>query len=106
MEGLSRAFDREYWNYAKLVSGLLRHNMDISYVIKMIEGLDFGDSDVIGGWKQCVIRILRRYNKDEKVVKNDEEYEECPICHKKTVIRENGCKQCINPDCGHSQCGG
>ena len=106
MEGLSRAFDREYWNYGKLLSGLLRHKMDLNYIIKIICDLNMGENgDLIGSWKKGVIRILGRYIKDDKSSKAGE-YEECPTCHQKTVIRENGCKQCINPDCGHSQCGG
>ena len=95
VEGLSRTFNPEFWNYAKLISGLLRHKMPIPYVIKVISSLNL-DSSTINTWKNGVIRTLRKFN-DSIVGDNDK----CPECGGR-MVRENGCLHCI--DCGWSRC--
>lgn len=95
VEGLSRTFNPEFWNYAKLISGLLRHKMPIPYVIKVISSLNL-DSSTINTWKNGVIRTLRKFN-DSMVGDN----EKCPECGGR-MVRENGCLHCI--DCGWSRC--
>lgn len=97
IEGLSRAFNREYWNYAKLVSGLLRHGMPIPNLINLIDGLDLEGGDLIGTWKAGVKRILKKYVKDNTKSKNI-----CPKCHQDTVVFQDGCLICTN--CGESKC--
>ncbi len=96
MEGLSRTFKQEYWNYAKLISGILRHGMPIPNVVDLIEKLNF-DEDSITTWKNGVARALRRYIKDGTATD-----EVCPDCGQKTVVYSSGCKHCTN--CGWSKC--
>lgn len=97
IEGLSRMFKKEYWNYAKLISGILRHGMPITNVIELISKLTL-DTDSINTWKNGIARALKKYVKDGTVV----EGEKCPQCGGK-IIYTNGCKQCA--DCGWSKCG-
>lgn len=95
VEGLSRTFNSEYWNYAKLISGLLRHHMPISYVVKVISSLNLDDSS-INTWKNGVIRLLRKFNDSLET-----DGERCPECGGR-LVRESGCLKCI--DCGYSKC--
>jgi len=95
VEGLSTIFNEEFWNYGKLISGLLRHGMPINYVIKVISTLDFG-KETINSWKYGIIRTLKTFTKDEDL------HEPCPKCGGH-LRRESGCIQCI--DCGWSKCG-
>ena len=95
MEGLSRMFKKEYWNYAKLISGILRHGMPIPNVVDLIGKLNF-DVDSITTWSNGVARALKRYIKD-----GTETGETCPDCGSK-IIYTNGCKSC--PNCGWSKC--
>lgn len=97
IEGLSRMFKKEYWNYAKLISGILRHGMPITNVIELISKLTL-DTDSINTWKNGIARALKKYVKDGTIV----EGEKCPQCGGK-IIYTNGCKQCA--DCGWSKCG-
>ncbi len=97
IEGLSRMFKKEYWNYAKLISGILRHGMPIPNVIELISKLTL-DTDSINTWKNGIARALKRYVKDGTVV----EGEKCPQCGE-AVIYTGGCKQCSS--CGWSKCG-
>lgn len=92
--GLSRTFKEEYWNYAKLISGLLRHNMPIEYVVKVIKSLNL-ENTTINSWKYGVIRTLKKFMKDE------ETGEKCPECGGK-LVRSNGCIGCSS--CGWSRC--
>ena len=98
IEGLSRSFDKEYWNYAKLISGVLRHNMPINDVVDLINGLNLYD-DNINTWKNGVARALKRYVADgveaaDKV---------CPSCDDPNgVVYEEGCLKCKS--CGYSKC--
>lgn len=95
IEGLSTVFNEEFWNYGKLISGLLRHGMPVNYVIKVISKMDF-KNDGINSWKMGVIRALKAFTKDEDL------HEPCPKCGGH-LRRESGCIQCI--DCGWSKCG-
>ncbi|MBR2638592.1 MAG: adenosylcobalamin-dependent ribonucleoside-diphosphate reductase [Bacteroidaceae bacterium] len=96
IEGLSERFNPEFWNYAKLISGVLRYKMPIELVIKLISSLQLG-SDNINTWKNGVERALKRYLKDG--VKSAEK---CPECQT-ALIFEEGCLHC--PNCGYSKCG-
>ncbi len=93
--GLSRMFKKEYWNYAKLISGILRHGMPIPNVVELIGKLNF-DVDSITTWSNGVARALKRYIKD-----GTETGETCPDCGAK-IIYTGGCKSC--PNCGWSKC--
>ena len=93
--GLSRMFKKEYWNYAKLISGILRHGMPIPNVVELIGKLNF-DVDSINTWSNGVARALKRYIKD-----GTETGETCPDCGAK-IIYTGGCKSC--PNCGWSKC--
>lgn len=98
VEGLSRTFNPEYWNYAKLISGLLRHRMPLPYLIKIISSLNL-DASNINTWKNGVIRTLRKFN-DSNI--EEGHYETCPECGGR-LLNEGGCLHCI--DCGYSKCG-
>lgn len=98
VEGLSRSFNKEFWNYAKLISGVLRHGMPIKHAIHLIENLNF-DVESINTWKNGVVRALKRYipngTKDDGSV--------CPSCQKKDTMQyTEGCLKCV--DCGYSKC--
>ena len=96
IEGLSERFNPEFWNYAKLISGVLRYKMPIDQVIKLISSLQLA-SDNINTWKNGVERALKRYIKD-----GTSTAEKCPNC-KQHLIFEEGCLHC--PGCGYSKCG-
>ena len=98
MEGLSYKFDKEFWNYAKLISGVLRYGMPIDQVIKMISSLQM-DSETINSWKVGVERALKKYIQDGTVVQG----QVCPNCGN-PLIFEEGCMHCR--ECGYSRCGG
>ena len=98
MEGLSYKFDKEFWNYAKLISGVLRYGMPIDQVIKMISSLQM-DSESINSWKVGVERALKKYIQDGTVVQG----QVCPNCGN-PLIFEEGCMHCR--ECGYSRCGG
>lgn len=97
MEGLSRSFSPEFWNYAKLISGILRHGMPISNVVTLIQNLNV-DEDNINTWKNGIARALKRYIPDGTKV----DKEVCPTCGEPLVYAD-GCKHCKN--CGYSKCG-
>ena len=96
IEGLSERFNPEFWNYAKLISGVLRYKMPIEQVIKLISSLEL-DEDNINTWKNGVERALKRYIKD-----GTSTAEKCPNC-KQQLMFEEGCLHC--PSCGYSKCG-
>lgn len=99
IEGLSRTFNKEYWNYAKLLSGVLRHGMPIPHVVNLIENLHF-TSESINSWKAGVERALKKFIPDgtEAVDKK------CSSCGDPDgLIYEEGCLKCKS--CGHSKCG-
>ena len=99
IEGLSRSFDKEFWNYAKLISGVLRHGMPLHYVVDLVNNLNLMDEN-INTWKNGVSRTLKRFVPDgtEAVDKR------CPECHDPDgLIYMEGCLTCKS--CGHSKCG-
>ena len=95
VEGLSTMFRPEYWNYAKLISGLMRHGMPIPYLIKYISSLNL-DGSHINTWKNGVLRCLRKFLKEEEATG-----EVCPECGAQ-IVREGGCFICKS--CGYSRC--
>lgn len=99
IEGLSRSFDKEYWNYAKLISGILRHGMPMPYVVDLIQNLNMYD-DHINTWKNGVARALKRFVPDGTAAAD----KKCSECHDpEGLIYSEGCLKCIS--CGHSKCG-
>jgi ribonucleoside-diphosphate reductase alpha chain len=98
IEGLSYKFNPVFWNYAKLISGVLRHGMPIHKVVDTVSSLQF-DNDTINSWKAGVARALKKYVPDGTVA----EGAVCGECGSKNVIYREGCLIC--PDCGTSKCG-
>ncbi len=97
IEGLSEKFNPEFWNYAKLISGVLRYGMPIPQVLKLVSSLEL-DSQSINTWKMGVERALKRYiNNGEAAA------ERCPNCGQNTLVYQEGCLICTN--CGTSRCG-
>jgi ribonucleoside-diphosphate reductase alpha chain len=97
--GLSRAFDKEFWNYAKLISGILRHGMPLPFVVDIISKLSF-ESDSINNWKNGVERALKKFIPDGTKAKNNK----CPECKDEDGLQyKEGCLTCKN--CGYSKCG-
>jgi len=97
VEGLSRSFDKEYWNYAKMISGVLRHGMPLLNVVDLVGSLNLRD-DTLNTWKNGVTRVVKKFIPDGTKSKN-----ECPECEQDTVFFSEGCLTCTN--CGHSKCG-
>lgn len=95
--GISRLFDESFWNYAKLISGVLRYDMPIEKVVSLIDGLHL-DSENINTWKNGVQRALKQYIKDGTKSKG-----KCPQCGQETMAYQNGCLTCMS--CGYSKCG-
>ena len=95
---LSRSFEQEFWNYAKLISGVLRHGMPLPQVVGLISNLTFPD-DNINTWKNGVVRSLKRYVPDGTEATD----KVCPECKEETVVFEDGCLICKS--CGHTKCG-
>ncbi|MGI6717650.1 MAG: adenosylcobalamin-dependent ribonucleoside-diphosphate reductase [Bacteroidales bacterium] len=98
ISGLSRSFDKQYWNYAKLISGILRHGMPLPFVIHLVQNLTF-DQEHINTWKNGVVRALKRYIPDGTIVVGKNE---CPDCHSNSLVFKDGCQVCTN--CGFSRC--
>jgi ribonucleoside-diphosphate reductase alpha chain len=99
IEGLSRSFDKEFWNYAKLISGILRHKMPMPYVVDLIQNLNMYD-DHINTWKNGVARALKRYVPDGSAAAD----KKCTECgDPEGLIYSEGCLKCVS--CGHSKCG-
>jgi ribonucleoside-diphosphate reductase alpha chain len=98
VEGLSGKFNPEYWNYAKLISGVLRYRMPIDHVIKLISSLQLKDES-INTWKNGVERALKKYIIDGTEVKG----QKCPVCGSESLVYQEGCLICKN--CGASRCG-
>ena len=99
LEGLSRTFDKEYWNYAKLISGVLRHGMPIPYVVDLINKLNMYDEN-INTWKNGIARTLKQFVIDGTQAA-DKKCNECG--DPEGLIYEEGCLKCKN--CGHTKCG-
>ena len=98
VEGLSEKFNPEYWNYAKLISGVLRYRMPIDHVIKLVSSLQLKDQS-INTWKNGVERALKKYMVDGTEAKGLV----CPSCGQETLVYQEGCLICKN--CGASRCG-
>ena len=98
IEGLSDKFNPEYWNYAKLISGVLRYGMPIDQVLKLVGGLEL-DSMSINTWKMGVERALKKYLPNGTKASG----QRCPNCGQETLIYQEGCLICTS--CGTSKCG-
>ncbi|ARV06412.1 ribonucleoside-diphosphate reductase, adenosylcobalamin-dependent [Polaribacter sp. SA4-10] len=98
IEGLSHKFNPEFWNYAKLISGTIRHGMPVDKIIELINSLQL-DSAFINSWKNGVVRALKRYVEDGTVAKG----QTCENCDSQNLIYQEGCLTC--KDCGSSKCG-
>ncbi|MBO5764109.1 MAG: adenosylcobalamin-dependent ribonucleoside-diphosphate reductase [Bacteroidales bacterium] len=97
--GISHMFNKEYWNYAKLISGVLRNGMPIVDVLNLINGLQL-DSETINTWKNGVERSLKRYIPDGT---KDDTGKKCSKCNSNDLVYQEGCLVCMN--CGYSKCG-
>ncbi len=95
--GISRLFDESFWNYAKLISGVLRYHMPIEKVVALIDGLHLDDEN-INTWKNGVKRALKQYIEDGTRSKG-----KCPQCGQEQMAYQNGCLTCLS--CGYSKCG-
>ena len=98
VEGLSEKFNKEYWNYAKLISGVLRYRMPLDHVIKLVSSLQL-ESESINTWKNGVERALKKYITDGTEAKG----QKCPNCGHETLVYQEGCLICKH--CGASRCG-
>lgn len=97
IEGLSRSFDKEYWNYAKMISGVLRHGMPLPYVVDLVGSLNLED-DVLSTWKNGVVRVIKKFIPDGTKSNN-----KCFNCEQDSLVFQEGCLTCSN--CGNSKCG-
>ncbi len=98
IEGLSDKFNPEYWNYAKLISGVLRYGMPIDQVLKLVSTLEL-DSQSINTWKMGVERALKKYLPNGTQANG----QRCPNCGQETLVYQEGCLICTS--CGTSKCG-
>lgn len=94
--GVNRSFNPEFWNYAKLISGILRHGMPLIKVYELIDSLNFREEH-INTWKNGIVRIIKRYIKDGEKSKGN-----CPNCGGENFEFKEGCLMCV--DCGFSKC--
>ena len=98
IEGLSEKFNPEFWNYAKLISGVLRYGMPIDQVLKLVSGLEL-DSNSINTWKNGVERTLKKYMPNGAHADG----QKCPNCGAEALVYQEGCLIC--KACGSSKCG-
>ena len=98
IEGLDGKFNPEFWNYAKLISGVLRYGMPIDQVIKLVQGMEL-NNESINTWKNGVERALKKYLPNGTEAKG----QKCPNCGHETLVYQEGCLICTN--CGASRCG-
>jgi ribonucleoside-diphosphate reductase alpha chain len=96
--GISHMFDKEFWNYAKLISGVLRNGMNIIDVVNLVNGLEL-DRETINTWKNGIERALKRFIPDGT---EDSSGAKCPECGTASLVYDEGCLVCKN--CGHSKC--
>lgn len=96
-EGINQTFDPEYWNYAKLISSVMRHGMPTSYIYELVRSLNLNDEH-LNTWKAGVERVIKRYIKDGEKTKDIK----CPECGSKNLEFKEGCLTCV--DCGSSKC--
>lgn len=97
IEGLSRTFNKEYWNYAKLISGVLRHGMPLAYAVDLVDNLHL-ETASLNSWKNGVVRALRKFIADG----TKPSHNTCPSCKTENLVYQEGCLHCKN--CGHSEC--
>ena len=97
IEGLSRCFDPEYWNYAKLISGVLRHGMPLKFVADLVDNLSLEGAS-LNTWKNGVSRALGKFIPDGTVPIS----QGCPECKNESLVYQEGCITCKN--CGYSRC--
>ncbi len=97
IEGLSRTFDKAYWNYAKLISGVLRHGMPLPYVVDLVENLHL-ETASLNNWKNGVVRALRQFIPDG----SKPSHNTCSQCKTDGLVYQEGCLHCKN--CGYSEC--
>lgn len=97
VEWLNKIFDKHYWNYAKLISGILRHGMPLPYVVDLITSLNL-DDEVITTWKGGIQRMIKKYIPDGTAATD----KKCKDCGSESVIFQEGCLTCTN--CGSSKC--
>lgn len=97
IEGLSRTFNKEYWNYAKLISGVLRHGMPLPFVVHLVSNLRL-DAEYLNTWKNGVARALKRFIPDGTAAIENQ----CPECSESSLTYQEGCLICTS--CGHSKC--
>ena len=97
IEGLDGKFNPEFWNYAKLISGVLRYAMPIDQVIKLVQGMEL-NNESINTWKNGVARALKQY-----IANGTKSKEKCPNCGQATLVYQNSCPVCMS--CGYSKCG-
>lgn len=98
IEGLDEKFNPEFWNYAKLISGVLRYGMPIDQVVKLVQGMEL-DNESINTWKNGVERALKKFVPNGLTAKG----QTCPSCNQETLIYQEGCLICTS--CGTSKCG-
>ena len=98
VEGLSEKFNPEYWNYAKLLSSVLRYRMPLDHVVRLVGQLSLND-ETINTWKNGVERALKKYISDGTAARG----QQCPNCGQETLVYQEGCLICTN--CGASRCG-
>ncbi len=98
IEGLSRSFNKEFWNYAKLISGILRHGMPLPAVVNLVENLSL-DSDSLHTWKNGVVRALKKFVPNGTKANG----KICRNCKQLTIIYQEGCLICTS--CGENKCG-
>jgi ribonucleoside-diphosphate reductase alpha chain len=98
IEGLNKSFDHNYWNYSKMISGILRHGMPLPYTIDLVSSLNLG-AESLNTWKAGVARMIKKYIKDGTSAKDTK----CPECgDEKGLVYEEGCLKCKS--CGNSKC--
>nr|WP_321484606.1 adenosylcobalamin-dependent ribonucleoside-diphosphate reductase [uncultured Draconibacterium sp.] len=98
IEGLSHKFNPVYWNYAKLISGTLRHGMPIHKIVELVTSLQL-DNETINSWKAGVARALKKYIPDGTIADDAK----CGECGSDDVVYQEGCLTCLS--CGCSKCG-
>jgi len=99
VEGLSTAFNVDYHNYARLVSGILRHGMPLPYVVDLVDSLNLGE-EALTTWKAGIVRGIKKYIIDGTKVKGAA----CTNCGAEdSIVFEEGCLKCKN--CGSGKCG-